>query len=238
MEVEVKLRLPNSQTHKTLISLLSPFHITTHNQHNNFFDGLAGELSSRRAVLRIRFYNDQVTKCVISLKAKAVLENGVSRVEEDEEQIDPAIGEECLANPNRLVSLMESSRIMKRVKDEFFGGKNENKNDNDGGLGFVCLGGFKNLRNVYEWKGLVIELDETSYEFGTLYEIECESSEPEKAKGLIEEFLKENEVSYSYSVASKFAIFRAGKLPYPWLVLANEGHGLQLAIRQGPFILA
>ncbi|KAJ0752038.1 putative triphosphatase [Helianthus annuus] len=97
---------------------------------------------------------------------------------------------------------------MKRVKDEFFGGS-----DNNGELGLVCLGGFKNLRNVYEWKGLVIEVDETSFEFGTLYEIECESSEPEKAKELIEEFLKENGVGYSDSVASKFAIFRSGKLP-------------------------
>lgn len=132
----------------------------------------------------------------------------MSRVEEDEEEIDPSIAQECLANPNRLRSLVESSRIMKRVKDEFFRGSN----DNDG-LRFVGLGGFRNLRNVYEWKGLMIEVDETSFDFGTLYEIECESSEPEKAKGLIEEFLKENGVSYSCSVASKFAIFRSGKLP-------------------------
>ncbi|KAD5961290.1 hypothetical protein E3N88_12763 [Mikania micrantha] len=206
MEVEVKLRLPDSETYKTLISLLSPFHIRTHNQHNNFFDGVSGELSTRRAVLRIRFYNDQpTTRCVICLKAKAVLVNGVSRVEEDEEEIDPSIGEECVANPNRFKSLVESNRIVKRLKDEFFGGSDE--------LGFVYLGGFKNLRNVYEWKGLMIEVDETSFEFGTLYEIECESSEPEKAKELIEELLKENGVSYSNSVASKFAIFRSGNLP-------------------------
>lgn len=205
----MKLRLPDSETYETLISFLSPFHVRTHNQHNNFFDGVAGELSSHRAVLRIRFYEDQpITKCIICLKAKAVLVNGVSRVEEDEEEINPAIGKECLADPNRLGSLVESSRIMKRVKDEFFGGSNGND-----GLQFVCLGGFKNLRNVYEWKGLVIEVDKTSFEFGTLYEIECESSEPEKAKELIEEFLKENGVSYSNSVASKFAIFRSGKLP-------------------------
>ncbi|CAH1449137.1 unnamed protein product [Lactuca virosa] len=164
MEVEVKLRIPDSETYKTLISLLSPFHIRTHNQHNNFFDGVAGQLSSQRAVLRIRFYNDQpTTKCIICLKAKAVLVNGVSRVEEDEEELDPTIGQECLTDPNRLGSLVESSRIMKRVKDEFFGEINDVE-----GLGFVCLGGFKNLRNVYEWKGLMIEVDETSFDFGTL----------------------------------------------------------------------
>ncbi|XP_076885447.1 triphosphate tunnel metalloenzyme 3-like isoform X2 [Bidens hawaiensis] len=209
MEVELKLRLPNSHSHKTLVSLLSPFHTKTHNQHNNFFDGAAGELSARRAVLRIRLYNDRpIARCVISLKANAVLDNGISRVEEDEEEIDPGIGYACVTDPTRLTGLIESSRIMKRVKNEFFPGDN-NINDK----GFVGLGGFKNLRHVYEWNGLVIELDETSFEFGTLYEVECESSEPEKAKEMIEGFLKENGVDYSYSVASKFAIFRSGKLP-------------------------
>ncbi|KAF5813232.1 putative triphosphatase [Helianthus annuus] len=89
MVVEVKLRLPDSNTYKTLTSLLAPFHVRTHNQHNNFFNGGAGELYGHRTVLRIRFYTDQsARKCVICLKAKDVLINGVSRVEEDEEEID------------------------------------------------------------------------------------------------------------------------------------------------------
>ena len=40
---------------------------------------------------------------------------------------------------------------------------------------------------LYEWKGLKLEVDEIDFEFGTLYEIECESSDPEEAKKLIEE---------------------------------------------------
>ncbi len=38
-----------------------------------------------------------------------------------------------------------------------------------------CLGGFKNNRKVYEWKGETIELDETMYDWGTCYEIELET---------------------------------------------------------------
>ncbi len=37
------------------------------------------------------------------------------------------------------------------------------------------LGGFKNNRKVYEWKGETIELDETMYDWGTCYEIELET---------------------------------------------------------------
>lgn len=138
---------------------------------------------------------------MVSLKAKAVLVDGVSRVEEDEEEMDPLIGQECVSDPTRL-GLVES-RVVKRAREEFGVGER----------GFVCLGGFRNVRGVYEWNGLKLELDETMYDFGTCYEIECESTEPDKVKNLIEEFLKENGIGYSYSEASKFAIFRSGKLP-------------------------
>lgn len=196
----MKIRLPDSASHHRFSSLLSLFHLKTHRQENLFFDGAAGELSSQRAVLRIRFYDDD-TRCVVSLKGKAVLIDGVSRVEEDEEDLDPLIGRACIAEPAKLGEV--DLRVMRRAKEEFGVG--------DGG--FECLGGFGNMRMVYEWRGLKLELDETMYEFGTCYEIECESTKPEEAKKMLEEFLKENGISYSYSKASKFAIFRSGKLP-------------------------
>ncbi|XP_009400538.2 triphosphate tunnel metalloenzyme 3 [Musa acuminata AAA Group] len=204
MEVEVKLRLPDAGAHQRLSDALVPHHLRTHLQENLFFDGAAGELSSRFAILRIRFY-DADSRCVISLKAKARLAGGVSRVEEDEEDIDPALGRACAAEPWRLADLAGSSRIMRRVVEEF---------GSEGKMGsFVCLGGFRNVRAVYGWKeGLMLELDETQYDFGTSYELECETIDPERTKELLERFLKENGVPYSYSEASKFAVFRAGKL--------------------------
>ncbi|RVW43830.1 Triphosphate tunel metalloenzyme 3 [Vitis vinifera] len=115
--------------------------------------------------------------------------------------MEPSIGRDCVADPSKLSEV--DSRILRRVRDEFGVGTG----------GFVCLGGFKNVRDVFEWKGLKLELDETMYDFGTCFEIECESSNPEEAKQVIEGFLKENGISYSDSEASKFAIFRSGKLP-------------------------
>ncbi|CAH9081617.1 unnamed protein product [Cuscuta epithymum] len=203
MEVEVKLRLPDSATHQRISTILYPHHIKTHAQENFFFDGAGAELSSNLAVLRLRFY-DLDSICVISLKAKPFLSNGISRVEEDEAQLDPIIARACIAEPWRLL-LLDDCRIIQRVKSEYVIGEQ----------GFVCLGGFRNFRGVYEWKGLKLELDETHYDFGRCYEIECESSEPEMAKGLIEEMLNSHGIQYSYSNASKFAIFRSGKLPLP-----------------------
>lgn len=37
------------------------------------------------------------------------------------------------------------------------------------------MGGFKNNRTVLDWSDNVIELDETLYEWGTVYEIELET---------------------------------------------------------------
>lgn len=202
MEVEVKLRLPDAAAHQLLSDALASHHVRTHLQENLFFDTPAAALASRFAALRLRFYNSDA-RCVVSLKARATLSNGVSRVEEDEEDIDPALGRACVAEPWRLPAVT-TSRIVGRVREEFGVG------DGEGSL--VCLGGFRNVRAVYEWEGLVLELDETHYSFGTSYELECETAEPERVKGLLEEFLTKNGVPYTYSQSSKFAVFRAGKL--------------------------
>ncbi|KAI5337488.1 hypothetical protein L3X38_016759 [Prunus dulcis] len=203
MEVEVKLRLSDASAHQKLTDLLSPFHVQTLIQENIFFDGSSAELSSNRAILRLRFY-DGVSPCVLSLKAKPVISDGVSRVQELEEPFDPVLGRACVAEPWRL-SVVDSSALLKRVREEY--GVREK------GLGFVCLGGFRNVRGLYEWKGLKIEVDESNYDFGTCYEVECESSNSERDKKILEKLLEENGIRVQYSEVSKFAIFRSGKLP-------------------------
>ncbi|KAK4433328.1 Triphosphate tunnel metalloenzyme 3 [Sesamum alatum] len=200
MEVEVKFRLPNKSAHQKLLSVLSPFHITTLHQHNQFIDGSAYELSSQRAVLLLRLYEQtRIPQCVVCLKAKPVLVDGVSRIEMEYEELDPAIFKACLDDPQKLMHV--DLRVLRRVKEEF------------GVKRFVGLGGFRNVRNVYMWKGMKLEVDEAKYDFGEMYEVECETSEPERVKKMMEDFVKENGIDYSYSVMSKFAVFRAGKLP-------------------------
>lgn len=53
--------------------------------------------------------------------------------------MEPSIGRACVEEPNRML-LMEWSKIVEKVKDKY---------DING---FVCLGGFRNVRRVYEWK--------------------------------------------------------------------------------------
>ncbi|GFP99459.1 triphosphate tunel metalloenzyme 3, partial [Phtheirospermum japonicum] len=124
-----KLRLPSSAAHEHLSAVLSTHHRRTHFQENLFFDGPNAELVSNLVALRLRFY-DLDSRCVLSLKFKPRISGCTSRIEEQEEDLDPAIGRHCTAEPRRLLEI-EPSDIMRRVRDEFDLGVNK---------GLVCLG--------------------------------------------------------------------------------------------------
>ncbi|XP_024977364.1 triphosphate tunel metalloenzyme 3-like [Cynara cardunculus var. scolymus] len=205
MEVEVKLRLPDSAAHQKLSDLLSPYHTKTHLQQNLFFDTPSLSLATTHlAALRLRFY-DLDSHSVLSLKSKPTISAGISRIQEQEEILDPAVARACAAEPWRFSTIADdySSGILERVTGEFGVDLKD----------LVCLGGFRNVRAVYNWNGLKLELDETQYEFGVNYEIECESDDPDEAKSMMEKLLNENGIRFCYSEVSKFAIFRSGKLP-------------------------
>lgn len=193
----MKLRLADAAAHEKVAALLAPSHQVTHLQENVFFDGAAQQLSSARMVLRLRFYNgDQ--RCVVTLKGKAVIIDGISRGSEVEEDIDVGLARSCVADPSQLVG--SGCKLLEQIIREY---QCEN---------FVCLGGFRNVRNVYDWEGVQLELDETQYAFGTTHEIECETTDPERFRQLLSELLDKNGISYRYSTISKFGIFRAGKI--------------------------
>ncbi|CAM0885220.1 unnamed protein product [Alopecurus aequalis] len=208
MEVEIKLRLPDAAAHRRLASSLAPRLLRTDAQRNLFFDASARPLAAATAALRIRLYGLQdlaPSRAVLALKRRPSIDAGVSRVEEVEEPLDPALALACVDDPARLGSL--DSDIIRLVSHEY------------GGVGghsapFVCLGGFRNTRGVYELEegGLVLELDETHFDFGTNYELECETAEPNQAKEVLERLLTVAGVPYEYSRSNKFACFMAGKL--------------------------
>ena len=115
-----------------------------------------------------------------------------------EEDIDVALARACVADPAHLVST--DCKLLQHIVNEY---KCEH---------FVCLGGFRNVRNVYNWEGVKLELDETHFAFGTAYEIECETTNPERFRQLLGDLLDKNGVTYKYSTVSKFGIFRSGKI--------------------------
>ena len=150
---------------------------------------------------------------MLALKRRPRIDAGVSRVEEVEEPLDAALALACADDPARLGQL--DSPIVRLVADEYSVGGDA--------APFICLGGFRNTRAVYELEdededgggaggGLVLELDETRFDFGTSYELECETAEPDRVKEVLERLLTVAGVPYEYSRSNKFACFMAGKL--------------------------
>ena len=104
MEVEVKLRLKGGDDHHKACDLFGAggSHKAKYYQENQFFDGSEQELSSQRVVLRVRFYN-VAEKCVVTVKGKAVLKNGIGKASEVEEAVDPALGRSFVENPQLML---------------------------------------------------------------------------------------------------------------------------------------
>ncbi|KAL6841796.1 hypothetical protein ACP4OV_028308 [Aristida adscensionis] len=211
MEVEIKLRLPDAAAHGRLSAFLAPRFRRTDAQRNLFFDAAARPLAVATAALRVRLYgpdDDAPTRAVLALKRRPRIDAGVSRVEEMEEPLDPADALACARDPALLGRV--DSPIVRLVAAEYGVGGDATP--------FVCLGGFRNTRSVYELEdggeglGLVLELDETRFDFGTSYELECETADPDVAKEALERLLTVAGVPYEYSRSNKFACFMAGKL--------------------------
>jgi len=192
MEVEVKIRLPDRAAYDRIAQLLADGLMVTHEQENFFFDSSDGTLESQRVVLRLRFY-DVDRKAVITVKGKQILEGGIGRASEVEEPVpDAAAARTFLTAPTNMLT---QSPMLQGLNNKL------------GLKDLVCMGGFRNRRQEYKWQGFVLELDETYFEHGTLYEIEVETDNPEAVREQLESLLSSNGIQYSYSKVSKFANF-------------------------------
>ncbi|KAI8471375.1 MAG: CYTH-like domain-containing protein [Monoraphidium minutum] len=198
MEVEVKLRLGGKDDYEKLAAALAAGAGPVYQQENYFFDSPGGELNAKRVVVRVRLYNkDQ--KATLTVKGEQVLVDGIARAAEAEEPLDPAAGRSFLSDPGAL--LAHDSDIVRRLASQY------------GLQSLVCLGGFDNLRREFAWAPpggggeFTLELDATAYPWGTLYELECETDQPEALREQLEALLASHGVAYSYSKTSKFANF-------------------------------
>ncbi|GBF92863.1 triphosphate tunel metalloenzyme [Raphidocelis subcapitata] len=197
MEVEVKLRLGGKDDYERLRTALAPGVGPVYRQENFFFDGPGGELNARRVVVRVRLYNGD-EKATLTVKGEQVLKDGIGRAPEVEEPLAPADARRFVADPPAL--LAHGSAIVRQLASQH------------GLPSLVGLGGFDNLRREFAWsppggRAFTLELDETAYPWGTLYELECETTEPEALRADLEALLASHGVSYSYSKTSKFANF-------------------------------
>jgi len=207
MEVEVKLRLPSKQAHDAVAAALGRANkggpLATHQQENFFLDGPGKELSSRMAVLRIRFY-DVDRRALVTLKGKQKLVDGIGRGTEVEFDFLDAKAARKFVSPAESSSKPSSAFLDEAPQDNpVLRSLREDYEAKE----LVCIGGFRNVRKEFAFEGHTLELDETRFDHGTVYEIEVESADPERVKEKLEAFLRENGIEFEYSATTKFANF-------------------------------
>lgn len=211
METEVKLRISEEAYQKVQEKLLERgFTLKeTDNQTNIFLDGQARELSKKRYVLRFRkiFRKDKYIYFT-TLKGNAKLANGISKIEEFEEEISQDIFEAIVANPTLLPELGLKQNLLTKVL-----------NEHSIQSPFEIIGQFttnrkKFLIELVENKPWILELDETEFLFGKAYEIELEvpESEIDIAKESLEKFMGDNNIPYTYSKNNKFVNLMKGSI--------------------------
>ncbi|KAF9437579.1 hypothetical protein BGZ76_000176 [Entomortierella beljakovae] len=195
MEIEIKIRLPSEEDTKKFEVALGDTPKATEDQDNVFFEGVNKELLSNNRVFRIRVIekSGKDPVAVVALKGNAILIDGIATVEEEEELIDIMVAKQIIDNPNLIPEAAKSHRLLRKIVEQI-----PCKD------GYMQMGRFKNLRNKYHWNGYVVEIDRTEYLHGTAYEIEIESTEPEKAKQQLTSLLLEHGISFGNSQKNKF----------------------------------
>ena len=180
MEIELKIRIFDNESFTQVLdlfhSLPSSKYIKTITQTNVFIDSTKKELNAQRINFRLRNSLEQprmLEKSYITIKGKNSgtkkhINDGILCVEELEQEITNEDLARMILEPNTIPNydyeLVKELTESTTIKE------------------YEVVGKFMNKRTIFEWKGLLLECDETDYEFGKAFEIEVEHPEPEIAK--------------------------------------------------------
>lgn len=203
LEVEIKLRLLSEQDYVAALEFFQAYGTTKAlrvPQFNNFYDGGLGELSSRKAVLRLRM-DDR--KGLVTIKEKVAgggIHGGISTTKETEEEIPLSEAELILQSPNVFLDMSISRPIYTYLRETFHPSS------------VKSLGGFRMERSKVLWHELLLEIDRVHYSFGELYEIELETADPGRCKPLLEAALRGAGIRFLDSETTKFHRFIRGSL--------------------------
>ncbi|KAK9711291.1 hypothetical protein K7432_007944 [Basidiobolus ranarum] len=207
MEVEIKIRFQSAEDLENFEACLGKPPKAIEQQENYYFDGSEHELEQQRTVFRLRKISkstlSQSTKQMaakITLKGNAILEAGISRVQETEESFEYDVVDDIVKNPNSISQYSSKSPLLDSII------KNYPVNS------YKLVGYYNTLRKLYEWEEYILAVDNTEFPFGRGYEVELESEDAEVAKEKLVSFLDNNQIKYSFSKRNKFVNMRMGEV--------------------------
>lgn len=149
-----------------------------------------------RNIVRVRDINNG-EKYILTWKGKATLADGISKVREEETELTKEIGQEILRDPSRIAKYSGEYPLIKHIFSVIGAAATPE-------TAWKVVGEFKTLRLKIPWTSETVELDETTYPFGTGWEIEIETTNPEQVKKQMESLLNENGIAFTESKRNKF----------------------------------
>eukprot|EP00727_Mastigamoeba_balamuthi_P002485 m51a1_g12233 hypothetical protein (212) ;mRNA; f:82528-83257 len=209
MEIEVKLRLADEHQLQRVRDALATPALRVRDQRNVFLDCAGSALRSARAAMRLRFYTDPQAglRCLATLKESAAITGGVMTARETEEfVVDASAAQDAVsggagtsaAAVAKLVPLVMRTCEKYKVSPE----------------SLVVVGSFTTRREAYPFAGKTLELDCTTFAFGTAYEVEVEApaNEVQKVRTDLEALFDRHGIRYTQSTRTKFACLLTGSL--------------------------
>lgn len=196
-ETELKYYL-SSKDFRFLKKHLARFPHDTQIQTNYYFDSKTLILKRQKIGLRIRISLPK--KPIVTLKFPKKNRNKLSALKvrhEYEESISPLEAKAVLRGATNICELNVTPIRELQVKTE-----NENLNK------IIKLGSIKTERTTYHYSnGMILELDKFTFFGKTFYELEVETSQPQKADKQIRELFRGLKIQYRPEEKSKLARF-------------------------------
>ncbi|KAJ3000381.1 hypothetical protein HDV02_005741 [Globomyces sp. JEL0801] len=185
MEVELKFRIPNEATYIKLLDLFNNSNdaqFISTDQQQNYF------FDNTLHELENQRTTFRLRRVFSTSESNEIIKKSVMTMKGKHKKgkLENGIARVGETNPTSIPSFQSKYHVIPELLDE--------------------------LSNQDIRKELKIEIDETQYTFGTAYEVEVEHHNPEKTKILLETFLRENDIPFSYSTRSKFGNMKAGSV--------------------------
>jgi len=194
-ESELKFFLSNP-SYLTLLTTLLPYYIESKVLWNNYYDTPDFVLDKAGCTVRLRLkiVGSKATKAVVDLKLHKGME-GHARVAEEQQHVIFASGSlpiKEFVSYNPIHSPKQAGQVWNEISQLTHSHP------------IWLIGGIQVTRNIYHYKGLVLELDKIDYsDTVTEYELECETEDEASAYQIVEDLFQNNSIQLTLSIQGK-----------------------------------
>ena len=179
-----------------LFAFLDGYSIGANDVANSFATSVGSRSLKLWQACCIAIFTEFLGAILLGASTTGTIKDGIARIQELEEKIPQVQFESILKDT---ACLKEMSNVMVDAARNFVDVTK-----------LKTKGGFSNKRTIFNYQEWCIEVDETTFPFGTSWEVEIEHTDPERTKQVMTGLFKENGIQFKPALRSKYGTFLAG----------------------------